>query len=59
MSDISLSKPMMKQKFWAGITVFSILGILIFGSSLWGWTGESDSEMKMEQSYSPTQWGIQ
>ena len=55
MSDISLSKPMMKQNFWAGITVLSILGILIFGGSPWNWTDKSDSQMKMEQSSSPTQ----
>ena len=55
MSDISLSKPMMKQNFWAGITVFSIVGILSLGGSLWIWPAESDSEMKMEQSSSPMQ----
>ena len=55
MSDISLSKPMMKQEFWAGITVFAILVILIFGGSPWSWTDKSDSQMKMEQSSSPMQ----
>ena len=55
MSDISLSKPMMKQNFWAGITVLSILGILIFGGSPWNWPDKPDSQMKMERSSSPTQ----
>ena len=55
MSDISLSKPMMKQNFWAGITVFAILVILIFGGSPWSWSDKSGSQMKMEQSSSPTQ----
>jgi hypothetical protein len=55
MSDISLSRPMMKQNFWAGITVFAILGILIFGGSPWTWTDKSVSEIEMEQSSSPTQ----
>ena len=55
MSDISLSRPMMKQNFWAGITVFAILGILIFGGSPWSWTDKSGSEIQIEQPSSPMQ----
>ena len=55
MSDISLSRPMMKQNFWAGITVVAILGILIFGGAPWSWSDKSGSQMKMEQSSSPMQ----
>ena len=55
MSDISLSRPMMKQNFWAGITVFAILGILIFGGSPWSWTDKFDSQIEVEQSSSPMQ----
>ena len=55
MSNISSEKPWLKQNFWAGIAVFFILGILIFGGSPWNWPDKPDSQMKMEQSSSPTE----
>jgi len=55
MSNISSEKPWLKQNFWAGIAVFFILGILIFGGPYRTEADKPNSQMNMEQSSFPTQ----
>ncbi len=54
MSNISSEKLWLKQNFWAGITVFLILGILIFGGGYRTETDKPNSQMNTEQSTLPT-----
>ena len=50
MNDVLLSKFLMNRDFWIGVTVFAILGILLFGGSPWSWNESSYSATANEQS---------